>query len=491
MKTYQEYLTTLEEFGVVEEVAYPIITIKGLPGVKPHEIVLFESGEFGEVYAMNADSVIALLFSLESVHVGTKVVRTNKTVTVGLSEALLGMIITPLGQPFSMAGKAPEITEEREVDIRPPDISQRARIQKPFITGSTIVDMMVPIGKGQKELIIGDRKTGKSSFLLTTLKNHVLQGHIAIYAVIGKRKSDIKQLQEFVIREKLEKNIVIVAANANDSLSLIYLTPFTAMTIAEYFRDAGREVLIVLDDLTTHAKVYREISLLAKNFPGRDSYPGDIFYTHARLLERAGNFLHPNKGEVSITCLPIVETVEGDFAGYIATNTMGITDGHIYFDSNIFYNGRRPAINTAISVTRVGKQTQSHAKRDINRELTSFFSLYEKMQNLSHFGAELTDNVKNILQTGEKLQRYFEQHYNVIVPEEVQIILFCLLWLNFILPDKKTIEMIRDAMIDANKKKETQQLFTDILHAGSLNETLKNVSLNKERLFALWKKDVG
>lgn len=493
MNAFTHYLSLMNEFGIATQINHPIIGATGLPKAKLHEIVLFESGQQGQIFALHENHVEILMMSQEKITAGTRLVRTNKTVSLMLGNGLLGHTIDPLGNNINELQKPlPEFSEERPIDIKPLGIPHRARIRKTFETGTAIVDMLVPLGKGQKELLIGDRKTGKSSFLFTTIKKQVSSGAIAIYAVTGKQRTDIKHVQEFLEREKLMERTVIVATASNDSPGLIYLTPFAAMTIAEYFRDQGEDVLLVFDDLTTHARFYREISLLVKNFPGRDSYPGDIFYTHAKLLERAGSFIHPKKGDVAITCLPIVETVEGDLTNYIVTTLMGITDGHIFFDSNIFYNGRRPAVNTGLSVTRVGKQTQSDVERSITRELNSFITLYEKMQTLSHFGAELTDNVKNILSMGEKIYMFFEQHYAVIVPKEVQLILFSLLWIRLIDPDKTTLENIRNAMIkEYTEKQEVRQLFTEVMQAKSFNELLRNVSLHKDSIFALWKKNTN
>lgn len=489
MNDFSYYLKSLNEFGITTQVNHPIVGATGLPKAKLHEIVLFETGQQGQIFSMHADHVEILVMSQERVRAGTRIVRTNKTVSLMVGNGLLGHIINPLGMSINAEETQNQtFSEERAIDIKPLGIPSRARIRKTFETGTAIVDMLVPLGKGQKELIIGDRKTGKSSFLFTTIKKQILSGGIAIYAIIGRQKTDIKHILEFLQKEKLLERTVVVATASNDSPGLIYHTPFAAMTIAEYFRDQGEDVILVLDDLTTHARFYREISLLVKNFPGRDSYPGDIFYTHAKLLERAGSFIHPKKGDVAITCLPIVETVGGDLTNYIVTTLMGITDGHIFFDSNIFYNGRRPAVNTAISVTRVGKQTQSDVERSITRELNSFLSLYDKMQNLSHFGAELTDNVKNILAMGEKIYLFFDQHYAVIVPKEVQLILFSLLWVRLIDPDKATLEQLRLILIKAfTENKDVKQLFDEIMQAKNFNELLRNVSLQKERIFAIWK----
>lgn len=491
MDNFNHYLQTLGEFGITTQVHFPLIVAEGLPLVKLNEIVIFETGQLGEVFAINHNSVEILIFSQVPVKVGVRIVRTNKLLTIPITKAMVGHTINPLGQPLSSSNTPFPPEAERDIDPKPVGIEKRSRIKSPLKTGVTIVDMMVPVGKGQKELIVGDRKTGKSFFLLSTIKNQIAnEKAVAIYAMIAKKKSEIKKLEEFLKKEGLLNNVIIVATSANDSPSLIYLTPYTAMTIAEYFRDLGQDTVVVLDDLSTHAKFYREISLLAKRFPGRDSYPGDIFYTHARLLERTGNFKHPTKGEVSITCFPIVEIIEGDFTGYISTNLMGMTDGHIYFDSNIYYKGRRPAVNIGLSVTRVGNQIQTPVKKSINRELTAFLALFQKMQNFSHFGAELTESVKHILETGEKIYDFFDQPYSLIIPEQVQITIFALLWLKFIEEDKG--DSVKDFRLNLTyafyENRKVVEYLDNILKVETFNQLLGNVAKNKDQLVNLCRK---
>lgn len=266
---------------------------------------------------------------------------------------------------------------------------------------------------------------------MQTILTQAKQKHICIYAAIGKKRLDIKDTEEFFRKNGITDQIIIIATGFDDPIGLSYLVPFSAMTISEYFRDQGYDVFLALDDLTTHAKFYREISLLGKKFPGRNSYPGDIFYTHAKLLERAGNFVTKN-GEKAITCLPVVETAQGDLSGYIQTNIMSMTDGHLYFDSDLFAKGRRPAINPFLSVTRVGRQTQSTLKRDINREILSFLTISEKMQNFSHFGAELTEASKVTLAVGDKVIKFLGQSSATTMPINLQILLFSMLWNNIL-----------------------------------------------------------
>jgi len=486
MKSYQYYLKRIGEYGYVSEVHYPIVTVTGLPHIKPQEIVIFADGKLGEVFSLDKDESQVLLFSRDPVKTGTQAVRTDSSISIPVGKKLLGKIIDPLGKSFFDASEMEGINETVGLDREVIGIAERKRIQRPFSTGISLIDLLIPLGKGQRELVIGDRKTGKSSFLLTIIKNQILQGSLVIYAAIGKKKSDIKKLQEFFIREGLLASTLIIASDPFDSPSFIYVTPYTAMSIAEYFKDLGIDVLVIFDDLSTHAKFYREVVLLGGRFPGRDSYPGDIFYIHARLLERAGNFKHKSKGEVTITAIPVVETVEGDLTGFIATNIMGMTDGHIFFDSDVYYKGRRPAINVSLSVTRVGRQTQTPLKREINREITAFLALNEKMQTYSHFGAELSDKVKTILKTGQKLQVFFNQHYTLIVPEDVQLILLALIWLHALddMPDE-TVNVLRDKLVELDKDEIKKKMFGEITRSENFHELMLKVSKKREELIQL------
>ncbi len=488
MENYTKYLNAVGEFGIVREVNHPIVIISGLPYTRPHEIVLFETGQWGEVYSIEKDMIEVLVFSKDPIKVGTQLTRTNNFLSIPIGPELLGKMVDPLGNPFSANSVFKKPQEYREIITDVQGIGSRSRIKEPFNTGVNVVDIMIPLGKGQKELVIGDRKTGKTAFLLSMIKSQAKLGTISVYAAIGKRKSDIKKLKEFFIKENIENNVIIVASSSQDSPSLINLTPYSAMAIAEYFRDKGQNAIVLLDDLSTHSKVYREIALVSKRFPGRESYPGDIFYIHARLLERSGNFKHPQKGEVSITCFPIVEIVEGDLTGYISTNLMGMTDGHIFFDSNVYYKGRRPAISLSLSVTRVGRQTQTALNREINRELTAFLGLYERMENFSHFGAELSEKIKGILRTGQKIYRFFNQHYGVIVPSTVQLVIFALIWAKVF--DESTDDSLDDfseKLITAYTDEKNKKIFDELVNAENLYKLLTNVTKKKEEIFKLCK----
>ncbi len=484
---FNQYLQKTGEYGIVYQVSHPIVFIDGLPKVKTHEIILFEGGQKGEVSTINRGKVEARIFSNEPVKVGTRVTRTDKMLSIPVGKELLGHAINPLGEPLDPSQSFTSPTEVRPLDANPIGISGRQKITKQLLTGITFIDLLLPLGVGQRELVIGDRKTGKTSVLMTAIKRQAYEGVICIYAAIAKKKSDIKRLQQFFIDEKIKDKVIIVATSSYDSQSLIYQTPYTAMAIAEYFRDLGINTLLILDDLSTHAKFYREISLLARRFPGRDSYPGDIFYTHSRLLERAGNFKHPTAGQVAITCLPVVEIVEGDFTGYISTNVMGITDGHVYLDSNIYYQGLRPAINLPLSVTRVGRQTLDPLSRELNESLVAFLANYDKLQNLSHFGQELTDDVKRDLRLGDLVYSFLNQPYQLIVPKPVQMILISMILQNLI-SNKIALTQIKNGLIAAAYDRGKQKILYEIIDGAKDLKTLNaNVLNDKEHLLNLAK----
>lgn len=483
---FNQLLKKTHEYGVVYQVNHPIVFIEGLPNVKTHEVIMFENGQKGEVFTINRGKIEARVFSHEPILVGSKVARTDQMLCIPVGKELLGQTINPLGDPLDENSTYIKPAQTRDVDSKSIGISGRQKITIPLTTGISLIDLLIPLGRGQRELIIGDRKTGKTAVLMTTIKNQVNEGNIAIYAAIAKRKSDIKKLQEFFTHEKIMDKVIIVATGSNDSQSLIYQTPYAAMSIAEYFRDQGLNTIVILDDLSTHAKFYRELSLLARRFPGRDSYPGDIFYTHSKLLERAGNFKHPKVGEVSISCLPVIEIVEGDFTGYVSTNVMGITDGHIYLDSNIYYQGMRPAVNIPLSVTRVGRQTQSNLLREINKKLTAFLSQFDKLQNLSHFGQELRDDVKKNLRIGEMVNKFFNQSYRETVPTAVQIILLSMI-LQDMIDSKETLGKVKKGLMYAYYDRGQQKILheiTNVKNLKSLNESIYN---NKDKLFTLIK----
>lgn len=428
MKSFNSYLNTSEEMGFVEQSIHSIVYASGLPNATINEIVLFETGETGIILSLTRDHAEILLFSKYSVKAGTRLTRTGEKQEMPVGFELLGHVVDSFGQPLDPGKSFNKPTISRTIDTIPAGISERRRIDTTFETGVNLVDFLIPLGKGQRELIIGNRKTGKTSFLFQAMLKQAKLGTICIYAAIGKKKTDIKKAEQFFKKQGIDGNTVIIASSSDDPSGSIYLTPYCAMTLAEYFRDEGHDVFVVLDDLFTHAKFYREIMLIGRRFPGRNAYPADIFYSHARLLERAGNFATTNGQNRSITCFPVVESIEGDIAGFIQTNLMSITDGHIYFDGDLFAKGKRPAINSFLSVSRVGRQTQSSLKLAVNHELTSFLTLSQRLEGFSHFSEETGPEVIRTLKVSERINAFFTQGASEITNIDLQMVIFGLLW---------------------------------------------------------------
>lgn len=460
--TYKEkftyFLDKVGEIGFVDQVRPPVVYISGLPNAVLSEMVFFESGCMGIVTSLSEDYVEVMTFSNLIIRVGEKVSRSGGILEIPVGEGLLGNVVNSLGESVYENKVITGLDERRSVDASPPPINTRERITLPFETGVSMVDFLIPLGKGQRELIIGDSNTGKTTFALQSILSQAKTGSICIYAGIGKKKHSIKRIEKLLEDHNVKDKVVIVGSSSSDPIGNIYLTPYTAMTIAEYFRDRGKDVLLVLDDLSTHAKYYRELSLISKKFPGRDSYPGDVFYTHAKLLERAGNFKFGDK-MVSITCLPLASSIEGDITGYIQTNLMSITDGHIFFDQSLFKSGKRPPINYFLSVTRVGRQTQSKVRWGINRELSSFFYLHSKTERFIHFGAELNEGIKATVDMGKKLDQFFDQTSEEVYAIDVQIILFVLIWSGIL--KEETSGKIRFYRSKAQKLYEDDPVFRD------------------------------
>lgn len=422
-----DYLIKEFKPGIVEQTVGSLATAVNLPHVKIGEIVAFEEGQYGYVLGVTNDTADLMVLSRTPVTTGSRVVQSGEPLMISVDHGTLGKTLDPLGHVLESWKTKHSKAERRTIDPRPLSIAYRSRIKRFLETGIIALDLMTPLGLGQRELIIGDRKTGKSKMVQQIALHQAQQGVIPIIAMIGKRAVDVKRTENFLEKHGVRRKCVIIATTAEQSPGEIFLTPYTAMTVAEYFRDKGQDTLVIMDDLTTHAKYYRELSLVAGRFPGRESYPGDMFHIHSRLLERAGNFKIKGK-EVAISCIPVAESVGGDVTGYIQTNLMSITDGHIFLDSSLFYQGIRPAINSFMSVTRVGRQTQTPLMRDITGVVTLIFKRYDEAQRFLRFGPELTDSVRETLTFGERLKDLFNQTSQDRVAITAQLVLIALLF---------------------------------------------------------------
>lgn len=398
----------VKDSGRVAEIKGTLAMVEGFQAGKIGEVVVFEDETKGMIESINSHSAQVMLFSRELTRVGLKAVRGGNCLTVSVGKKILGHTITPLGYYLDQEKEVSRDSESEVIEVRAMGIDRRAKINKQLKTGVALVDLILPLGEGQRELLIGNKKTGKTDFCLKTMLTQARENKVCVYALIGKKQSDLEKIEQFMQKNGIEDKCILVAAVAGCSPGEIFLAPFTAMAVAEHFRDKGRESLVILDDLTTHAKYYREISLLSGNFPGRESYPGEIFYTHARLLERGGNFLIGNQ-PVSLTVLPVAETLAGDLTGYIQTNLMSMTDGHLFFDEDLFLQGRRPAINPFLSVTRVGKQTQTLLMQQLNGLTLKTLKKRQEAERYLRFGTEMTEKVLQMVNQGDKLRHFLNE----------------------------------------------------------------------------------
>lgn len=474
---FESYLEKNGEIGFVIKVTQPLIYANGLPRATLGEVVMFENGVEGIIFGLEENLIEILNLSSTAIKVGMRVARSGEKLKMPVGEKFLGKIINPLGRQFGASSIPSEPAIFKEINSKPLGITARKPVSRAMNTGVSIVDLLAPLGKGQRQVVLGDRKSGKTQFLIRALLSQVEDGAIGIYCVIGKSKSVIRQTYQALFEtrhhEQAGSKIIIIASSAEDPASLIYTAPFAAMAMAEYFRDLGQDVVIVLDDMTTHAKVYREISLLGRRFPGRNLYPGDIFSVHASLLERAGSF-SVNGKEVAVTCLPVGETAHGDFVNYIVTNLMSMTDGHLFFDYDLFLEGRRPALNPFLSVTRVGHQVQTPLKRDIGMKAISLLSFASKMRFFAKFGAELNESVRETLKKEEQVIAIFEQDADVIIQSDLQLILFGFFWGD--LWKDKTQDEIKEIISKFRENYDSDQIFkTQVKSAIERSNSVKDL----------------
>jgi len=407
--------------GTVLQVGDGIARVHGLANVMASELVEFPHGIMGMAFNLEEDNVGCILFGEDTeIKEGDTVKRTKRILEVPVGEALLGRVVNPLGQPID--GKGDIVTDTYGyVEQKAPGVIQRKPVDTPLQTGLKAIDAMTPIGRGQRELIIGDRQTGKTALAVDTIINQKGQNVFCIYVAIGQKASTIAKVVSTLEEHGAMDYSVVVSAPASSPAPLQYLAPYAGATMGEFFRDSGRDALIIYDDLTKHAWAYRQVSLLMRRPPGREAYPGDVFYLHSRLLERAAK-LSKELGGGSLTALPIIETQEGDISTYIPTNVISITDGQIFLESDLFYAGQRPAINPGISVSRVGGKAQIRAMRDVAGRLRTELARYNDVAAFAQFGSDLDAVTQQLLRRGERMQEILKQGQYQPMPVEEQVL---------------------------------------------------------------------
>ena len=398
----------MKENGTVITVGDGIATVYGLRSCMANELLRFEDGSFGVAQNLEEETVsVAILSDRDNIHEGSAVYRSGEALSVPVGEGLLGRVVNALGEPID--GKGPVVSAgTRPIESPAPGIIERKSVSVPLQTGIIAIDSMIPIGRGQRELIIGDRQTGKTTIAVDTIMNQRNTGVICIYVAIGQKRTSVVQIAQELGKAGAMPYTIIVSASAAESAPLQYIAPYAGCAMAEYFRAKGRDVLIVYDDLSKHAVAYRALSLLIRRPPGREAYPGDVFYLHSRLLERAA-CVAPEYGGGTITALPIIETQAGDVSAYIPTNVISITDGQIFLETELFHSGIRPAINPGISVSRVGGAAQIKGMKKVAGELKLLYAQYRELQSFAQFGSDLDADTKARLALGERIVEVLKQ----------------------------------------------------------------------------------
>jgi F-type H+/Na+-transporting ATPase subunit alpha len=414
----------VEEVGTVNYIGQGIARVSGLPHAKSEELVQFEGGSLGIAFNLDPQEIgVVLLDDCTSIESGSQVRRTDRVLDVAVGEALLGRVVDSMGRPLDAVGPI-NCSARTPIECAAPAIMDRAPVQEPLATGIKCIDALVPVGRGQRELILGDRQTGKTGLALDCILNQRGSDVICIYCAIGQRGASIAGvIGELNARGAMPYSVVVAAA-ADAPVGLQYAAPYAAMAMGEYFMRQGRDALVVFDDLTCHARAYRELSLLLRRPPGRESYPGDIFYIHSRLLERATH-LREELGGGSLTALPIAETEEQNISAYIPTNLISITDGQIYLSPDLFQKGILPAVDVGKSISRVGGKAQLPAYRAVTSDLRLFYSQFEELEVFSRFGSRLDERTREILARGRAVREALKQsQYNPLgAAEQVAVLL--------------------------------------------------------------------
>lgn len=440
IRNYQSRLE-MAETGTVIVVGDGIAKVYGLRNCMANELLRFEDGSFGMAQNLEEETVsVAILSDKQSIREGTAVYRTGRALSVPVGEAMLGRVVNALGEPID--GKGPIASAEvRPIESEAPGIIERKSVSVPLQTGIKAIDGMIPIGRGQRELIIGDRQTGKTQIAIDTIINQRESDVLCVYVAIGQKSTTVVQIANELEKAGAMEYTIIVSASAAESAPLQYIAPYSGCAMAEYFREQGKDVLIVYDDLSKHAVAYRALSLLIRRPPGREAYPGDVFYLHSRLLERAA-CVAPEYGGGSITALPIIETQAGDVSAYIPTNVISITDGQIFLETELFHAGIMPAINPGISVSRVGGSAQLKAMKKVSGELKLLYSQYRELQSFAQFGSDLDADTKARLAMGARIVEVLKQGRNQPIRVGCQVaIIYAVIhgWL-----DEVPVEGVRD-----------------------------------------------
>ena len=397
-----------DEVGTVIEVGDSVARVYGLTAVQMSELVQFPNGIFGIAFNLEEDNVgVVIMGSDAEIKEGDTVRRTDRIISVPVGEGVVGRVVDPLGQPLDDKGPV-NTTRTRPIETQAPSVVQRKPVHEPLQTGIKAIDGLIPIGRGQRELIIGDRQTGKTAIALDTILNQKGKDVICIYVAIGQKTSTVARVYKILTDVGAMEYTTIVAANASDPASLRYIAPYAGCAMAQELMYAGKHVLVIYDDLSKHAQAYREISLVLRRPPGREAYPGDIFYLHSRLLERAAK-LSDELGRGSMTALPVIETQQGDVSAYIPTNLISITDGQIYLETGLFYNGIRPAIDVGLSVSRVGGNAQTKAMKSVAGQLRLELSQYRDLAAFAKLSSELDKATQAQLSRGEKITETLKQ----------------------------------------------------------------------------------
>ena len=487
----KRYAAQLEvaDVGTVIQVADGIARIHGLDNAMQGELLEFPGEVYGMVLNLEEDNVGAVLLGQQrNINEGDTVKTTGRVVEVPVGDAMLGRVVNALGQPID--GKGPIQSDKyRQIERVASGVISRKSVDTPLQTGIKAIDSMVPIGRGQRELIIGDRQTGKTSIAVDTILNQKGQDVICIYVAIGQKKSTVAQLvQTLEEREAMDYSIV-VSATASDVAPLQYIAPYAGCAMAEYYMHKGRDVLIVYDDLSKHAIAYRAMSLLLERAPGREAYPGDVFYLHSRLLERSAH-LSDKLGGGSMTALPIVETQAGDVSAYIPTNIISITDGQIFLESDLFFAGQRPAVNVGLSVSRVGGAAQTKATKKATGSLRLDLAQYREMEVFTQFSSDLDDSTKEQLHYGQGLMRILRQkQYHPLSMHQQVIVLVCAMGHVLSKVAVKDVTDFRDALLDHFEQEhsdlcrslEDEKVLTDDMKQEILRIAEKYLAANAER----------